>query len=99
MIEHTLHFSATVWQYHGKAAWFFVTLPNDTAADIRFFYPHRHGFGSVPVVVKLGTSTWKTSVFPDSASGSFLLPLKADIRSKEGLKEGTLVSVSLTLTP
>ena len=54
---------------------------------IEKFGKNRRGFGSIPVIVKLGKTEWKTSIFPDSKSGTFLLPLKAQVRKKEEVEE------------
>jgi hypothetical protein len=101
-MDHTLSatysFTADVWLYQGKAAWHFVTLPPKLAGEIRFMAGStRKGFGSVPVTAGIGTSSWKTSIFPDSKSASYLLPLKASIRQKEQIDTGQSVRVSLTL--
>ena len=41
-------------------------------------------------------STWDTSVFPDTTSGSFLLPVKAAIRDEQSIDVGDLVAVTIT---
>ncbi len=92
-----LTFEAEVWEANGKASWSFVTLPADTAEDIRFFSGPRRGWGSVTVTVQLGASRWKTSVFPESRSKSFVLPLKAAIRKAEGVRTGDRVRIELEL--
>lgn len=89
-------FSATVWRHAGQGGWHFVTLPADVADAIRFFRP-RKGFMPVAVHAHVGATRWKTSVFPDSASGSFLLALKADVRKAEKLGHGDTITVSLSL--
>lgn len=100
MTEHELSFVSKLWKYaSAKSAWFFVTLPSETADQIRFFYPHRHGFGSVPVRVSIGESVWKTSVFPDKKTGSFILPIKSEIRKAERIREGDELSISLVVRP
>ncbi|MGY6501925.1 MAG: DUF1905 domain-containing protein [Acidimicrobiales bacterium] len=88
-------FSAELWEWTGKAAWFFVTLPVDDAEDIRELVPERRGFGSVRVDVELGSSRWRTSLFPDSASGSYVLPIKKEVRRREGIDEGDTVDVTV----
>ena len=40
------------------------------------------------VEVTLGTSTWRTSVFPDKARG-YVLPVKSAVRRREGLDSAT----------
>jgi hypothetical protein len=88
-------FSADLWEWTGKAAWFFVTLPVDDAEDIREMVPERRGFGSVRVEVEIGSSRWKTSIFPDSGSGSYVLPIKKSIRQAERIAEGDTLHVTL----
>lgn len=87
---------AKVWIYPGEAAWHFVTLPKKVAKALndRFEYLKK-GFGSLRVEVTVGETSWKTSVFPDKTSGSFVLPLKARVRKKEGIEVGK--SIALTI--
>lgn len=61
-------------------------------------YLGRHNF-DVIVVVTLGKTSWKTSIFPDKHSGSYLLPLKALVRKKEGIFSGDKVSFSIQIKP
>ncbi|MBW3567141.1 MAG: DUF1905 domain-containing protein [Proteobacteria bacterium] len=93
----TFDFDATTWEWTGKGAWTFVTLPEETAQDIRYFTGPRRGFGSVRVEATLGKSRWKTSVFPDRKRNSYLLPLKAAVRKAEKVRTGDTVKVSLRL--
>jgi hypothetical protein len=88
-----------VWLYPGEtAAWHFITLPQkDSVAIKKTFGAGARGFGSLPVVAKIGKTTWESSIFPDRHSGSYLLPLKASIRKKEDLMKGDAVSFSITI--
>lgn len=91
-------FSGEVWIYSGEGAWYFVTMPNDLADEIQARTAGiRRGFGSLRVHVTIGESNWATSLFRESKSGSYILPLKKEIRSKEKITEGDLVSVCFTL--
>ncbi|MGE0877187.1 MAG: DUF1905 domain-containing protein [Acidimicrobiia bacterium] len=91
-------FTADLWEYAGNAAWHFVTLPTDTADAIdEMVGPNRRGFGSVRVEVTIGTSTWRTSVFPDKKAGSFMLPIKKPVRKAERIEAGDAVKVVLRL--
>jgi len=47
--------------------------------------------------VTVGSSTWNTSIFPDTKSESFLLPVKKAVRVAEDLDDGAPVDVRLTL--
>lgn len=91
MTSDDLTFAAEVWAWPGEAAWFFVSLPADAAdaiAELADGRP-RAGFGSVRVEVTIGGSTWRTSVFPDKARGTYLLPVKKAVRAAECLDEGS----------
>ncbi len=88
-------FTSVVWLYPGEAAWYFVSLPKDLSEKLSTMYEmQKRGFGSLPVMVAIGKTTWKTSIFPDKKSGQYMLPLKAEVRKKEGIavdKEITVV--------
>lgn len=92
-------FEAELWLTSGKGGWHFITLPQDIGAAIRMLSGPRPGFGHLPASGRIGASRFRTSIFPDSASGSYLLPIKADIRKKERLVGGDRVTVSLTINP
>ncbi|MDQ3008869.1 MAG: DUF1905 domain-containing protein [bacterium] len=81
-----------VFLYPGMAGWHFAMIPPDISADIKKqFGDNKRGWGSLPVNVTTGKTTWKTSIFPDKESGGYLLPLKADVRKKEGIKAGATI--------
>jgi hypothetical protein len=91
-------FDAEVWEHQGSAAWFFVSLPEETADDIDERYGHLEaGFGSLHVEVTIGSTTWRTSIFPDTKRGTYLLPVKKQVRIAEALSEGSICSVELTV--
>lgn len=90
-------FSEKVWLYPGETAqWHFVTIPKKESREIKDrFKGISRGFGSVPVEVMLGITTWKTSIFPDKRSGTYFLPLKASVRKVEDIEAGDIVDFSL----
>jgi hypothetical protein len=57
----------------------------------------RSGWGSIRVEATIGGSTWKTSIFPDSKSGTFLLPVKAQVRKQEGISAGDRVRLTIEI--
>ena len=91
-----LRFSGTVWIAPGDGSWHFVTVPEDCAEVIHLESGPRVGFGSVRVRVTLGSSSWSTSVFPDTRD-TYVLPLKRSVRDTEGILAGDLVDVALDL--
>ena len=87
-----------VWLYPGAAAWHFVNVDKKQSEDIKKRYgASARGFGSVPVRVTLGSTEWDTSIFPDKQSGTYLLPLKAKVRTAEGIGNGDDVTFSLKI--
>jgi|JI6StandDraft_1071083.scaffolds.fasta_scaffold70204_3 hypothetical protein len=88
-----------VWLYPSETtAWHFVSVPKTIAQEIKtHFGSMAKGFGSLPVSVTIGTSTWRTSIFPDKRTSSYLLPLKKSIRVKEGIYDKDTITYTLTL--
>lgn len=87
-----------MWLYPGMAGWHFASVPRKESAEIKNkFGKISKGWGSLPVLVKIGKTEWKTSIFPDKRSASYLLPLKADVRKKEGIMNGDKIGISLTI--
>ena len=79
-----------------KGSWHFLTIDPQTSVEIRYEALGRTGgFGSIKVTVTIGETRWYTSLFPHKSSGGFLLPLKSDVRRREGLAEGDTVTVRL----
>ena len=91
---------ARVWLYPGNAAWHFLTVPKKESEDIRDrFGKNARGWGSLPVSVRIGGTEWKTSIFPDKKSGTYLLPLKAQVRRTEGVFEGETAEFTIEILP
>jgi hypothetical protein len=90
-----LAFEAELWLHDGPSGWHFVTLPLPVADELRDRAPVGRGFGSHRVTASLGSTTWSTSVFPDARSGSFLLPVKQDVRRANQVEAGDVVGVVL----
>lgn len=75
--------------------WYFVELPAAVSADIRELPRPPRGFGAVRVAVAIGGSHWRTSVFPDTERGCYVLPLKRSVREAEGIGPAGTVRVRL----
>lgn len=91
-------FTARLWLWEGDAPWHFVTVPRDVSDDIDARAAEAGpGFGSVRVEVTIGGTTWATSVFPDKKQQSFVLPIKKEVRQREGVGAGDVVRVRLAL--
>jgi hypothetical protein len=87
-----LEVTGEVWWWKGPAPHHFVRVLDDdadlvaeTAAAVTY------GWGMVPVRLTLGGTTWTTSLWPKD--GGYLVPLKADVRRREGVAVGDEVTV------
>ncbi len=97
---HTFTAELWVWDARRSDTWTFVTVPPDVTTAIEDeadALGPRAGFGSVKVQVRVGEMTWRTSVFPDSESGCFVLPVKRAVREANGVEAGDEIEVGLAV--
>ncbi|MGV3733862.1 MAG: DUF1905 domain-containing protein [Microcella sp.] len=91
-------FDAAVYEWEGPAAWHFVTVPVAISDEIA---ARTEGlttaFGSVRVHVRIGGTSWATSLFPDAKQQAYVLPVKKAVRLAEGLDAGAIAHVHLEL--
>ncbi len=91
-------FDAEIWLHSGEAAWHFVSLPKKLSKEIKSeFGDMARGWGSLPVKVQIGGSKWITSIFPDTKSNTYLLPVKSEIRKREKIVLGDNLQIGLTI--
>ena len=91
-----LDFRGELWTWRGPAPHHFVTVPEDAAALLHAVSPLvSYGWGCIPVRVRCGRTTWATSLFPKD--GGFIVPIKAAVRTAEGLDIGDDVALRLTV--
>ena len=93
-----ISFTAPLWLWSGeKASWHFITVPEQPSLEIRGeSFGTAGGFGSVKVEPMINGVAWRTSVFPQKA-GTYLLPVKADVRRRAGIAADDVVDVTLAL--
>lgn len=92
-------FTARLWQHGGADGWHFLTLPEDLAEEIREIASgHPRPFGTVATIVTIGSTTWSTSLFADRRRGSYVLPIKREVRRSAGLLCGDQVECRIELT-
>lgn len=97
MFDLDYEFEAELWRDSG-ASWYFMTVPEDVSAHISSFcVDQKTSFGSIRVKVKIGDTSWKTSLFPDKKSGCYYLPIKAGIRKREKLQAGPKIIVHISV--
>ena len=100
MTEQITH-TGPLWRWttpSAPAAWHFITIDGpagealSATALMRRMEGMSRGFGSLKVLATIGSSTFKTSVFPSKETG-WMLPVKASVRKAEGLAEGDVVEL------
>ena len=95
MEDFQVKFKSNLWIWDGPTPWYFVTVPEKESKIIRARFRHVHrGWGSIPVIVQIDDSTWKTSIFWEK-KGTYLLPIKKEIRVREKLATNKEIEVSL----
>lgn len=85
-----------VWIWPGIAGWHFVTLPKKLYQEIKYAtVKPRVGF--VPIEATIGATTWRTSLFPHTSEGTYLLAVKASVRKKESVLAGDTLRISFRI--
>ena len=93
-----IEFSGTVHRWVNNPNIYLVSVPRDLSEEIKEISEGlTNGWGSLKVEATIGSTVWRTSIFPDSKSGLFDLPLKAEVRKKNNLEAATLVKVHLNV--
>lgn len=92
----TIEFDGDIFTWRGPAPFYYVAVPEAESDDIKAISNEvTYGWGVIPVVARIGSTEWRTSLFPKD--GRYLVPLKVSIRNAEALDEGDVVSVTLTI--
>ncbi len=88
--------TARPWIYSGKGAWIFVTLPVKISKEIRrHFKAEEECWGRLKTTAQIGNSEWSAAICFDSKSGTYLLPLKAEIRKNKSIELNEAVTVAI----
>ncbi len=89
-------FSAEMWQHGSPGGWFFVSLPKDMSREIREHLGwQEEGWGRMKVTAQIGEQIWDTAIWFDSKAGTYLLPVKAEIRKRSNLRAGEPIGIML----
>ncbi len=89
-----LDFTGKIWFWRGPAPWYFVTVPPQQCDELKAILKLvTYGWGMIPVDVQIGKTKYKTSLWPKD--GSYIVPIKADVRKAEKLAEGDTVTIRL----
>ena len=86
-------FEGPVIEWRGPAPFFFVAIPEEESADIKFAAKGMECGGQVPVRVRIKGTEFTTALFPKD--GRYLLPVKDMVRKSAGIEVGQLVIVTM----
>jgi hypothetical protein len=87
-------FSEKPWQHLSPGGWYFISLPKEMSIEIRsLLKSQEEGWGRLKAIAQIGNSQWKTAIWFDSKNETYLLPLKSEIRKKEGVEVDKQVDV------
>lgn len=79
-----IEFEGEVFRWSARREdWYFATLPADVSELIRQIPRPLRGFAAVRAAVRIGASSWRTSIFPDAERGIYVLPLKRAVQDAE----------------
>lgn len=88
-------FSGEVIEWRGPAPFYFVRIPEEESADIKFAAKGLEYWGQVPVTVLIGDTEFETALFPKN--GVYLIPIKDVVRKAEGIEFDMVLDVSLSV--
>jgi Domain of unknown function (DUF1905) len=89
-------FDGEIVEWRGPSPFHFVAVPEDESALIHEMASVlSYGWGVIPVRACIGTTDYKTSLFP--RNGGYLVPVKDVVRRAEGLAIGDPITVTLVL--
>ncbi|MBI3151869.1 MAG: DUF1905 domain-containing protein [Chloroflexi bacterium] len=91
-----IEFTGKIFYWRGPAPYLFVTVPEGPSRDIKSISGLvTYGWGVIPVLVRIGKTEWKTSLFPKD--GLYLVPIRMSAQKAENLKEGDNVKIQLEI--
>ena len=97
-IKITYKFTAPVWKHYATGGWYFVSLPTEFSEEIRQNMKwQEEGWGRLKAKVKIRATSWDTAIWYDTKLGTYILPLKVDIRKKEKIKIGDIFEIEIIL--
>lgn len=90
-----MQFEGPVVEWRGPAPFYFVAIPAEESADIKFAAKGLEYWGQAPVVVRIGETEFTTALFP--REGNYFLPLRDAVRNSAGIELDQVVEVWLSV--
>jgi hypothetical protein len=93
--EWDYQFEGPVVEWRGPAPFYFVAIPDEESAEIKFAAKGLEYWGQVPVVVRIGEIEFATALFPRDRR--YFLPLRDAVRNSAGIELDQVVEVWLSV--
>ena len=89
-------FKAEIWEWRGPAPFYFLSVPEDQADEIReAARVVSYGWGMIPIKAEIGGIAFTTSMF--AKNGTYVVPVKNVVRVPLTLQVGDSVEVRFEL--
>lgn len=97
-MKKTKNFSieSEVWRWPGIGGWHFVYVDRKLNSLIRA-NGRIYGSGFIKIEARVGQTSWQTALFPYKKEDCFLISIKNNVRKKEGVQAGDVVTVKFKL--
>ncbi len=91
-------FEGKMWKPNSPGGWYFIALPKQLSKEIRenLKWPEE-GWGRMKAAALINKVEWETAIWFDKKMETYLLPIKADIRKKTGIKPDELIAVCISI--
>jgi hypothetical protein len=91
-----LDFDGELFFWRGPSPYHFVAVPENEGAEIHAVSSLvTYGWGVIPVLARIGETSWTTSLFPKE--GGYVVPIRASVRKSEAVELGDNIRVSLSI--
>lgn len=79
----------TVEIFPQKGGWVYLRVPNEITKGLQ----HKATRGLIPIQATVGATSWDTSLLP-MGDGTHFIALNAQVRKKENIQVGKIITVS-----
>ncbi|NTV37933.1 MAG: DUF1905 domain-containing protein [Anaerolineales bacterium] len=87
-----IEFEGEIIYWRGPSPYLFVAIPEEPSRNLKVISAVvSYGWGVIPVRARIGTTEWKTSLFPKG--GLYLVPIRVSVQKAENLKVGDRVGI------
>ncbi len=85
-------FIAKIERFEREKGWYYVSVPMELSQPLEYLADR----GLIAVTVKVGQSSWQTSLLP-MGNGTHFIALPAKVRSKENLSIDSEIEISFKM--